>query len=212
MKASNKFKFVAATLALIASGANAGVVIVDTQDGFDAAGEVVSRFGFDHVRFRPNTNSTNYTMLPIPGAYFTDVAGVNVVRPGGGPNVLTGGYGTGLDGYITDPTVDMVGFQVGHTHNWAMADFTVTTDKGNQYTFNERIMPTWSEIRFLGFKGTDGETISAIHFDSEIGITDIQLGVQNIAAVPEPSGYALMGAGLALLGFVARRKKAVKVS
>lgn len=210
MKVTSLINTVVAPLVLMATTAHAGVVVVETQDDFDAAGEVISRFDFDHTRFRPNTDYTNFTMMPIAGAYFIDVAGVNVVRHDGAPNVLTGGYGTGMDGYITDSTVDMVGFQVGHTHGWAMADFTVTTDKGNQYTFNERIMPTWSEIRFLGFKGTDGETISAIHFDSRIGITDIQLGVQNIAAVPEPSGYALMGAGLALLGFVARRKKAAE--
>jgi hypothetical protein len=41
------------------------------------------------------------------------------------------------------------------------------------------------------------------------GLDDFSgLGVHSIAAIPEPETYALMLAGLGLLGFVARRRRA----
>jgi serralysin len=48
------------------------------------------------------------------------------------------------------------------------------------------------------------------HYSSAIPVgSDYTLQVQgNVAAVPEPESYAMMGLGLALVGFAARRRKA----
>ena len=49
--------------------------------------------------------------------------------------------------------------------------------------------------------------ISEVGGNTIFGIDDLQVGTASASAVPEPSTYALMAAGLAVLGFAARRRR-----
>lgn len=63
--------------------------------------------------------------------------------------------------------------------------------------------------------GTNGDLILTVHgYAGLLGSTGADIaasysGTINVSAVPEPETYALMLGGLALIGFVARRRKAV---
>ncbi len=48
---------------------------------------------------------------------------------------------------------------------------------------------------------------SGVYLNSAQGINNLGQVIAIVAAVPEPSPYALMLAGLGLVGFIARRKK-----
>lgn len=89
-------------------------------------------------------------------------------------------------------------------------------NSNNQF-FQGLINPTtWTQISFTGGAVPVGATAAFIEFSQGIGpidagnpagavkIDDIYLGV--VAAVPEPGTYALLLAGLAVLGGVARRR------
>lgn len=60
--------------------------------------------------------------------------------------------------------------------------------------------PAGNLLALQSFFGSSGFTYS-------VGSTD-QLGTLNISVVPEPESYALMLAGLGIVGFLARRRKA----
>ncbi len=63
-------------------------------------------------------------------------------------------------------------------------------------------------LTFVGFQASAGEYFTSVQWFGEnaTGVTDVQLGITT--AVPEPETYAMMLAGLGLLGFAARRRKA----
>jgi probable HAF family extracellular repeat protein len=51
------------------------------------------------------------------------------------------------------------------------------------------------------------ELPSGFYFDRAYGINNVGQVIATVSAIPEPETYALLGAGLALVGFMARRKK-----
>jgi len=61
-----------------------------------------------------------------------------------------------------------------------------------------------------GFLGTDylmAAKVQGIPVSGSTSTTSGSIGYTNVTAVPEPEVYAMMGAGLLLMGFVARRRK-----
>ena len=96
----------------------------------------------------------------------------------------------------------------------------ILASSGNQF-FQGSINPaTWSQITYtlpggvpMGAKAAFIEfsqgigPIDAVNLPGKVLVDDLYLGV--VAAVPEPGTYALLLAGLALVGGVARRRSAV---
>ena len=90
-------------------------------------------------------------------------------------------------------------------------DITITTNK-NSYSFSGLTVPNGSpNFAFEGFEATGtGEYFTAFAIYSLgsgylPGITNVAVGLVN--AVPEPETYAMLLAGLGVLGFMARRRK-----
>lgn len=57
--------------------------------------------------------------------------------------------------------------------------------------------------------GTDLKTIELSAWGSPSDLFSYRIEINTVTAVPEPSTYALMLAGLAAVGFTARRRRAV---
>lgn len=61
---------------------------------------------------------------------------------------------------------------------------------------------------FYGFTSTQSiSRVDVIINQDYVGVDDIMYGNSSVSVVPEPSTYALMAAGLAALGMIARRRR-----
>ena len=104
---------------------------------------------------------------------------------------------------------------------YALTTFTLQADNNDTYRIQYNNAGVWQTAVDFGAIGgyglmtrksgllptifTDKLRITAIAGDNAFGVSEVQaFGVA--AAVPEPATYALMLAGLALLGFAARRR------
>jgi hypothetical protein len=193
--------------AAIGQATYANVTSVGSQATFSALGTIAQ-----------NTNWDAYgSGFSFPGSPFTVgdltfVAGVENIIGGTGTtynlarNLLTDNNFAGTTAVIAS-TYDLFAVNAGNFFDSGTATFTVTTNLGN-YSFNEFVFTAvdGAPLTFLGFHADAGEYFTAVNWSGlyATGVTDIQLG---ITAVPEPEIYAMMGIGLALIGFVARRKR-----
>lgn len=162
-----------------------------------------SESGFDNVF---------YNLYVSGSKLFENVDGPSYPNPSG-----TNPVGTSVMGAMTGAGA----------LDFAFAGIQSATPTENKFAYNDRVLhssynsggttPGWAEDTSIGLIGTN-MTIGSQTFAYVIGYNDsagtaslgdwddMVIGV-NIAAIPEPETYAMLLAGLGLMGFVARRRK-----
>ncbi|PHV19278.1 PEP-CTERM sorting domain-containing protein [Janthinobacterium lividum] len=201
-----------ATLTVAAGTASA--VPTFTAGGTALAGEglVTSVAGATTINFNDGLLPGNYT-----GAVFTSNHPSYAAQP---PNDLTAFYSVGVsDGQITPGTatfsggLSYFGFYMGSPDTYNSIVFTM----GDSST----VVLTGSQMAALGSVSPNGDQSVGLYINAWAGqgasFTSVAFHSPNtnafesdnhayIAAVPEPGTYAMLLAGLGLLGFMLRRK------
>jgi hypothetical protein len=128
-----------------------------------------------------------------PGFDITSISG-SVTGPGGGSILGLIGGSAVYPGNIPSPSgafiVDNILFP--------SSDPTLTT---NGVLFTTGVGNEWN------MWGNSPNNYTLYKWESGIGYTLTKDGNMSIAAIPEPEIYAMLAAGLGLMGFVARRRK-----
>lgn len=202
-------------LAGLSAGAEASLIQYSDRTTFEAQGTIVENYGFEDWG-----SSGGYVYPADPytahGVTYTSTQNV-IMKPdfgyGNGSNIILNNYWSPLSGAITG-TYDMLGFDLGVLGGTSLLDFTITTNVGT-YAFNNVNVPNVRDgMTFFGFVADPGENITSMIFSSQLGagyapsLDNVTLGTAGISpnAVPEPATVALLGMGLAGLGFARRRK------
>lgn len=200
-----------AVLAGAAVAASAQVTLTNDRGAFDASGSFAYNSNFDDF-------GADFA-FPGPGFTRGDVTypsldnltvGAGTYSIGSVKTVMSYNYWSPLVATInTAPRYTMLGFDAAVTSG--LVSITVTTNVG-AYSFNNLTMgdgaPTFT---FEGFKtASAGEYFTGFRIETLgqgylPGITNVEVGV---SAVPEPETYAMLLAGLAMMGAVARRRQA----
>lgn len=199
-------------LAVFGAAASAQVVAVADRGTFNATGAIAynsnfadfgGSFGFPGTPFTRGdvTYASNQNLTVGPG---TGYSIGNVLT------VMSNNYWSPLTATINEaPQYSLLGFDAAVTSG--PVSITVTTNQ-NSYSFNSLTLGNGSpEFTFEGFKATgSGEYFTGFRIDTLgggylPGVTNVAVGV---SAVPEPETYGMLVAGLGLLGFMARRRKA----
>jgi hypothetical protein len=195
-------------LLIVAGGARAAITQVGSQALFSTLGTITQ-----------NTNWDAYGQgWTFPGDDFvvgdlTFVAGGQNVIGGTGTwyntarNLLTDNYIQGTT-VMTANTYNLYAVNAGNFFGNGAETFNIFTNLGN-YSFSESLSDAsnLAPLTFIGFEAGPGEYFTSVTWSDAYatGVTDIQLGT--VAVVPEPGSYAMLLAGLGLLGFMARRIK-----
>lgn len=196
------------SLAGFVGQAQADVVSIDTQSSFSALGSISQNTNFDAY-----VDEWTY-----PGSPFT-VGSLTFVE--GGRNLIGGSLGYSMsrnlltDDYISGTTVNISGnynlfsLNAGNFINASNTSFNVTTNLGS-YSFDQNIglAANGGALTFVGFKASQGEFFTSVRVygSGATGFTDVQIG--SVSAVPEPETYAMLFAGLGLIGAAVKRRKA----
>jgi hypothetical protein len=128
---------------------------------------------------------------------------------------ITGGHVGNRDTYSPSPSIFIPQFSLLFGGDVTEAAFSIATNFASTFfealdngvvkdSFTADTSYDGSTNYFFGFTGITFDEIRITQRQSEVLIDNVQLAV---AAVPEPETYAMMLAGLGLLGFVARRRK-----
>ena len=190
-----KKSVVAGVLSLAAWGASAGVVAdvagVATPGSFDFGSLVSPTFDLGTLT-ADFAGTVTYSFIGKEAGYFNEFkgAGAGVINSAGGANIvdvvgagpLTFSFGTVTPIDAVTSTSNGAVFTL--TTNPSFAIFKGAADSGYQY--------------IIGFND--------IGAGNDSDFDDLVIGV-NFTPVPEPGTYALILAGLAAVGFVARRRR-----
>lgn len=202
-------------LSLITSAAQAGVVAVSEQK-FGGLGDILWEVNLDKVASNLEEGQAQYfQLLNQPWVTFSTPGDwVSIVNPAGPRNLLTSGNGTGFTADyhdVMDVDLNMISFRAANIGSKTTTTFIIETNEGKTYSFSNFLNSDQGGLKYFGFSTTGGETISALHVAGNVGLTDIQVGIQglsrSVSAVPEPSSFLLFGAGMALIGATLRRNK-----
>lgn len=206
--------FAAATF--MSAGTEAALATYSNRTSFEAQGTIAENYGFEDWP----TSGATFGDVAFPGDPYT-AHGVTytsaqnlIVGPdspyGNSSNVIINDSWSPISGALSG-SYDMLGFDLGILGVDSLIDFRITTSLST-YSFPDVLVPNVNAgMTFFGFIAGGGETISQMTFSSQLGLgaapalDNVTLG--NAAPIPEPQTYAMLMAGLGLLGLTARRKK-----
>jgi PEP-CTERM motif len=204
------FKVAALGLALATYSvfASADVTTIDNRAAFNALGTIVhnsnfadfgSGFGF------PGTPFTRGDVTYTSGQNLTVGAGTGY-SIGASQTVMSNNYWTPLNATVAG-SHNLLGFDAAVTSG--PVTITVTTNQSS-YVFSGLTLGNGApDFTFKGFQATGaGEVFTGFRIDTVSsgylpGVTNVAVG-----AVPEPETYAMMLAGIGLLGLMKRRASA----
>ena len=142
------------------------------------------------------TSITN-TLGPALGYYRSSQSGINYVGTGFGTGwkadilveftSLQAAVGIGIAG-PTSLQFDLLDASMN-----VLEGYSLSTTPSNTYYYINRLT---NDTKFLRVKG------------NFVAIDDLQFDTKTVNGIPEPETYALMLAGLGVVGFMARRRKA----
>ena len=147
--------------------------------------------------FSSGVTSITNTLGPTLGYYPTTQSGINYVGTGFGNNwnadilveftSLQAAVGIGIAGPTT------LQFELLDASMNVLEGYSLSTTPLNTYYYINRLT---NDTKFLRVAG------------NFVAIDDLQFDTKTVNGIPEPETYALMLAGLGVVGFMARRRKA----
>ena len=207
--------FAAATF--MSAGTEAALATYSDRAIFEAQGTIAENYGFEDWA----TSGAAFGDVAFPenpytahGVTYTSAQNL-IVGPdspyGNSSNVIINNSWSPISGALSG-SHDMLGFDLGILGADSLIDFSITTSLST-YSFLDVLVPNVNAgMTFFGFIAGAGETVSQMTFSSQQAgpgaapaLDNVTLG--NAALIPEPETYAMLMAGLGLLGLTARRKK-----
>lgn len=211
------FKFAApaffAAATFLSGGTEAALTTYSSRASFEAQGTIAENYGFEDWNV-PNSAVFPGTPYTAHGVTYASAQNL-IVGPGFGEygtssHVIINNFWSPISGELSDP-YGMLGFDLGILNQNSLIDFSITTNLSS-YSFLNVLVPNVNAgMTFFGFIAGAGESITRMTFSSHLGpfaapaLDNVTLG--NTAPIPEPQTYAMLLAGLGLLGFAARCRR-----
>jgi len=144
--------------------------------------------------FSSSSSSGGYAQSSVTSDFFFDYKANSLLLISATATV-TGG-GSVIDGVQADSTASMNLYSISFDSGFSST--SVNTSLGSSNVFADPYSVT-KTIKFYFFDDVD----SSLQFNA---IVSSSVAVPTVSAVPEPDAYAMLLAGLGLVGFMARRK------
>ena len=202
------------------SGVFAALLIAFGNTDIALAQQITGDIGFGGL-FKPANNSfattslATATSIDFNGNGIQDVALAPVILATGdfaANGVVAGGTSAVLSDFIFNPFpsegVHPLWSVLGSTFSFALDSISIDTQNAN--TLSLVGTGTISGIGFDATPGTwnfSGNPVGTSYFVFSAGGSNGGSNTGSVAAIPEPEIYAMMGAGLGLIGWIGRRKK-----
>ena len=199
------------------SGVFAALLIAFGNTDIALAQQITGDIGFGGL-FKPANNSfattslATATSIDFNGNGIQDVALAPVILATGdfaANGVVAGGTSAVLSDFIFPSAgVQPLWSVLGSTFSFALDSISIDTQNAN--TLSLVGTGTISGIGFDATPGTwnfSGNPVGTSYFVFSAGGSNGGSNTGSVAAIPEPEIYAMMGAGLGLIGWIGRRKK-----